>query len=269
MGKVICVCNQKGGVAKSSTVLNLGVALSGKGKKVLLIDTDSQGSLTASLRNTESGEEGYHDPDELDFTLATVLGKLIRDEEIDPEEGIIHHKEGIDLMPGNIELASLEVSMVNLFGRERFLKMYVDRIKGMYDFVIVDTNPSLGMLTINALTASDSIIIPLQASYLPVKALQQLIRTVNLVKRQLNAKLEIEGILLTMVDSRTSYAKDICEMVRSTYGEMIRIFRENIPRTVRMEEASAEGVSIFTHDKNGKAAKAYQSLAEEVLSDAK
>ncbi len=259
MSKVICVCNQKGGTGKSTSVCNLGIGLARLGKKVLLIDGDSQGSLTASL--------GYKDPDSLDVSLATIMEKLINDEELITEEGILHHQEGIDLMPANIELAALEVSMVNVIGRERVLKNYVQLVRNQYDFIIVDCNPSLGMITINALACADSVLIPVQSSYLPVKGLQQLIKTIGVVKRQLNEQLQIEGILLTMVDNRNSFSKDICEMVRNTYGDNVRIFKENIPRSVRAEETSAEGVSIFVHDKNGKVAKAYQALAEEVLAN--
>jgi len=259
MSKVICVCNQKGGTGKSTTVCNLGIGLARLGKKVLLIDGDSQGSLTASL--------GYKDPDSLDVSLATIMEKLINYEDLATKEGILQHQEEIDLMPANIELAALEVSMVNVIGRERVLKNYVQLVKDQYDFTIIDCNPSLGMITINALACADSVLIPVQSSYLPVKGLQQLIKTIGVVKRQLNEQLQIEGILLTMVDNRNSFSKDICEMVRNTYGDNVRIFKENIPRSVRAEETSAEGVSIFVHDKNGKVAKAYQALAEEVLAN--
>lgn len=259
MSRVICVCNQKGGTGKTTTVANLGIGLARAGKRVLLIDGDSQGSLTASL--------GYRDPDSLDISLATIMEKLINEDEMNPKEGILHHPEGIDLMPANIELAALEVSMVNIIGRERILKNYIQLVKDSYDYIIMDCNPSLGMITINALACADSTLIPVQSSFLPVKGLQQLIKTIGIVKRQLNEKLQIEGILLTMVDGRTSFSKDICDMVRDTYGDKVRIFKENIPRSVRAEETTAEGVSIFVHDKNGKVARAYQALAEEVLAN--
>lgn len=259
MSRVICVCNQKGGTGKTTTVANLGIGLARAGKRVLLIDGDSQGSLTASL--------GYRDPDSLDISLATIMEKLINEEEMDSKEGILHHPEGIDLMPANIELAALEVSMVNIIGRERILKNYIQLVEDSYDYIITDCNPSLGMITINALACANSVLIPVQSSFLPVKGLQQLIKTIGIVKRQLNEKLQIEGILLTMVDGRTSFSKDICDMVRDTYGDKVRIFKENIPRSVRAEETTAEGVSIFVHDKNGKVARAYQALAEEVLAN--
>ena len=259
MSRVICVCNQKGGTGKTTTVANLGIGLARAGKRVLLIDGDSQGSLTASL--------GYRDPDSLDISLATIMEKLINEDEMNPKEGILHHPEGIDLMPANIELAALEVSMVNIIGRERILKNYIQLVEDSYDYIITDCNPSLGMITINALACANSVLIPVQSSFLPIKGLQQLIKTIGIVKRQLNEKLQIEGILLTMVDGRTSFSKDICDMVRDTYGDKVRIFKENIPRSVRAEETTAEGVSIFVHDKNGKVARAYQALAEEVLAN--
>ncbi len=259
MSRVICVCNQKGGTGKTTTVANLGIGLARAGKRVLLIDGDSQGSLTASL--------GYRDPDSLDISLAAIMEKLINEDEMNPKEGILHHPEGIDLMPANIELAALEVSMVNIIGRERILKNYIQLVEDSYDYIITDCNPSLGMITINALACANSVLIPVQSSFLPVKGLQQLIKTIGIVKRQLNEKLQIEGILLTMVDGRTSFSKDICDMVRDTYGDKVRIFKENIPRSVRAEETTAEGVSIFVHDKNGKVARAYQALAEEVLAN--
>lgn len=157
--------------------------------------------------------------------------------------------------------------MVNIIGRERILKNYIQLVEDSYDYIITDCNPSLGMITINALACANSVLIPVQSSFLPVKGLQQLIKTIGIVKRQLNEKLQIEGILLTMVDGRTSFSKDICDMVRDTYGDKVRIFKENIPRSVRAEETTAEGVSIFVHDKNGKVARAYQALAEEVLAN--
>ena len=201
MGKVISVANQKGGVAKSTTTLNLGVGLARQGKKVLLIDADPQGSLTASL--------GYVEPDDIGTTLATIMMNIINDEEIGEEEGILHHEEQVDLLPANIELSALEVTMSNVMSRELIMKEYIDTMRSRYDYILIDCMPSLGMMTINALVASDMVLIPVQAAYLPVKGLQQLIRTISMVKKRLNRKLTIQGILLTMVDFRTNYAKDI------------------------------------------------------------
>ena len=259
MCRVIAIANQKGGVGKTTTTSNLGVGLVKQGKRVLLIDADAQGSLTASL--------GYAEPDKIDVTLATIMGDLINDEEIEPMAGIMHHDEGIDLMPGNIELSGLEVSLVNVMSRERIMQEYINVVKDFYDYILIDCMPSLGMITINAFSCADSILIPVQAAYLPVKGLQQLIKTIGKVKRQINPKLSIEGILLTMVDSRTNYAKDISAMLRESYGSKVKIFANNIPISVRAAEISAEGVSIFEHDPKGKVASAYLSLTEEVLAN--
>ena len=261
MCKIIAIANQKGGVGKTTTTSNLGIGLAKQGKKVLLIDADAQGSLTASL--------GYTEPDTLEVTLATIMGDLINDEEVEPTEGILHHEEGIDLMPGNIELSGLEVSLVNVMSRETILRSYIEIVRENYDYILIDCMPSLGMITINALACADSILIPVQAAYLPVKGLQQLIKTVGKVKRQINPKLEIEGILLTMVDSRTNYAKDISAMLKEAYGGSVRIFANVIPVSVRAAEISAEGISIYRHDPKGKVASAYYSLTEEVLADGK
>ena len=182
-------------------------------------------------------------------------------------EGILHHEEGIELMPSNIELSGLEVSLVNVMSRERIMQEYINIVKEYYDYILIDCMPSLGMITINAFSCADSILIPVQAAYLPVKGLQQLIKTIGKVKRQINPKLGIEGILLTMVDSRTNYAKDISTMLRESYGSKVKIFSNNIPISVRAAEISAEGVSIFAHDPKGKVASAYLSLTEEVLAN--
>lgn len=257
MCKVIAVANQKGGVGKTTTTSNLGIGLANQGKRVLLIDADAQGSLTASL--------GFSEPDKINISLATIMANLINEVEMEPEYGILKHDEGIDLMPGNIELSGLEVSLVNVMSRERILCNYIEREREKYDYILIDCMPSLGMITINALAAADSILIPVQAAYLPVKGLEQLIKTIGKVKRQINPKLEIEGILLTMVDNRTNFARDISNLLIENYGNRVKIFKNSIPMSVRAAEISAEGISIYKHEPNGKVADAYHSLTEEVL----
>ena len=214
-------------------------------------------SFTASL--------GYQEPDSMDMTLANLMLSIINEEGIESQDGILHHQEGVDLVPANIELSGLEVSLVNVMSRELVLREYVDIIKEKYDYILIDCMPSLGMITINAFACADSVLIPVQMAYLPVKGLQQLIKTISKVRHQLNPKLEIEGILMTMVDMRTNYAKDIMNKVKDAYEAKLTIFASSIPMSVKAAETSAEGRSIFAHELRGKVSKAYQSLTEEVL----
>lgn len=220
---------------------------------------DPQASLTVAL--------GWQRPDELDTTISDLLIRTIREEPIQTGEGILHHTEGIDLIPANISLAGLEVSLVNIISRESVLRQYLDTVKREYDYVLLDGMPSLGMLTINTLAASDSIIIPVQAQYLSAKGLEQLLQTVNKVKRQINPKLKIEGILLTMTDARTNYTKEMDQLIRSQYGKKIKVYDTEIPRSVRAAEISVEGKSIYQHDPKGKVADAYRKLTHEVLTN--
>ncbi len=255
--QVIALVNQKGGTGKTQSTENLGVGLASEGKKVLLVDMDPQGSLTISL--------GHPKADELSVTVADIMAKVLREEPIAPGEGILHHPEGVDLMPANISLSGMEVSLVNVMSREQVLKEYIDSVKGNYDYVLIDCMPSLGMLTVNALAAADRLVIPVQAQYLSAKGLEQLLQTVNKVRRQINPKLKIDGILLTMVDGRTNYAKDISNLIRDTYGSKLKVYKTEIPHSVRAAEISAEGKSIFAHDPKGKVAEAYKNLTKEVL----
>ena len=257
---VLAVSNQKGGTGKTTTCENLGIGLAQEGKKVLLVDTDPQASLTVAL--------GYPRPDDLSFTLSDAMEKIMTEQPIAPGEGLLHHPEGVDLMPANIMLSGLEVSLVNAMNREKILKQYLDTVRREYDFILLDCMPSLGMLTVNALAAADQVLIPVQAQYLSAKGLEQLLQTINKVRRQINPKLKIEGILLTMVDSRTNYAKEVSALIREAYGSNIKVFSTDIPRSVRAAEISAEGRSIFEHDPKGKVAEAYRVLTKEVLSDA-
>ena len=257
MATVIAVANQKGGCSKTSVVANLGIGLARAGKKVCLIDADPQGSLTASL--------GYQEPDDIKYTLATVMMNIINEEEFNPLEGILRHEEGVDLMPANIELSGLEVSLSNVMSREMILKEYVEQIRDQYEWILIDCMPSLGVMTINALVAADRVLIPVQAAYLPVKGLQQLIKTVAVVKKRLNKTISIEGILITMVDYRTTYARDITEMLKESYGDTIGVMESFIPFSVKVAEASACGCSIYKYAPKCKAAESYEKLTKEVL----
>lgn len=257
---VMAVVNQKGGTGKTTTCENLGIGLAREGKRVLLIDTDPQGSLTIAL--------GHSRPDDLPVTLTDLMAKVMQDQPLSPKEGILQHEEGVELVPANITLSGLEVSLVNAMSRETVLKQYLETVKDRYDFILLDCMPSLGMLTVNALAASDQVLIPVQANYLSAKGLEQLLQTVNKVKRQINPKLRIEGILLTMVDYRTNFAKEISALIRDTYGGRLKVYDADIPRSVRAAEISAEGVSIFKHDPGGKVAEAYRSLTKEVMANA-
>ena len=259
--EVIAIVNQKGGVSKTTTCSNLGIGLAREGKRVLLIDCDPQASLTISL--------GHPQPDELPITLADVLNKIVNEEPLQPKEGILRHEEGIDLMPSSIVLSSLEVALVNVMNREKVLKQYIDSVKRDYDYILIDCIPSLGMLTINVLTAAKSVLIPVQAQYLPVKGLELLLQTVGKVRRQLNPRLRIEGILLTMVDNRTKNTKEISSLLSTTYGSKLKIYDTTIPLSVRAAETSAKGKSIYAHDSKGKVAEAYHELTKEVLNGAK
>ena len=254
---IIACANQKGGVTKTTTCANLGVGLVKQGKKVLLVDFDPQGSLTISL--------GYPQPDELPITITQIMQNILLDKPFDPKEGILRHEEGVDLMPANIELSGMEVSLVNAMSRETVLKQYLDMVKKDYDYILLDCMPSLGMLTINALAASDSVLIPSQAQYLPAKGLEQRVQTIAMVRRQINPNLKLDGILLAMVDNRTNYAKEIAALLRDTYGGKLKVFDTEIPHSVRAAEISAEGKSIFAHDPHGKVAQAYENLTKEVL----
>lgn len=257
---ITAVTNQKGGTGKTTTCENLGAGLVMNGKKVLLVDFDPQASLSISL--------GYPKPEELPVTIADMMKKVVDEKEIRPGEGILHHEEGMDLMPSSIELSGMEVALVNTISRETVLKEYLESVKRDYDFVLLDCSPSLGMLTINAMAAADTLLIPVQASYLPAKGLEQLLQTVNKVRRQINPRLKIEGILLTMVDARTNDAKEISELIRNAYGGKIKVYDTEIPRSVRASEISKEGTSIFKHDPGGKVADAYRELTREVVKNA-
>ena len=226
-------------------------------KKVCLIDADPQGSLTVSL--------GYQNPDSIEHTLAAIMMDIINEEDLNPAYGILHHVEGVDLIPANMELSGLEVSLSNVMSREMILNEYVEMIRDDYDYILIDCMPSLGVMTINALVAEDTVVIPVQTAYLPVVGLQMLIKTISVVKKRLNKGLEIQGILISMVDYRTNYAKDITAMIRENYGSSIGVMDTYIPSSVKVAEASAEGISIYRYAPRCKAAESFMKLTKEVL----
>ena len=258
MAKVIAITNRKGGCGKSFTTANLGFGLARQGKKVLCIDTDNQHSLTISM--------GVKEPDKLPVSIATIITDIINKKNIEPTAGIIHHAEGVDLMPSNNTLTGIELALASILtGREIIIKKYLSKVKPLYDYILIDTCPTLDLLTINALAGADSTIIPVTPKYLDAKGLELLLRSIADIREFINPNLEICGILLTMVDKRANFTKKIIEMIEQAYGDAIRIFADQIPHSVRAAETSATGKSIFAHDPNGKVAAAYDALTREVL----
>ncbi|MEE1257991.1 MAG: AAA family ATPase [Lachnospiraceae bacterium] len=274
MCKVIAIANQKGGVAKTTTAVNLGIGLAKAGKKVLIIDNDSQGSMTICM--------GQQNPDNIKYTLASIYDRLIQEDEefnlddidlaesyekkitFDVREGILTSEEGVDYIPSNICLAATELTLVQVERREEVLKDYIHQIKQYYDYVLIDCLPSLGLLAANAFACADSLLIPMPPAFLATKGLQDLIKTYVRVKRKINPKLKIEGIVFTMVDN-TCHSKEIMQEIESVYGKKINVFHTSIPKAIRAVDATACGMSIYKYDSKSKVALAYENLTKEVL----
>lgn len=257
--EIIAIANQKGGVGKTTTTFSLGVALAKQGKKVLLIDADPQGDLTTCL--------GYYDQDNLQHTIGTLMANTIYDNEINAEDAILHHKEGIDLIPSNLDLSAIEFSLVNAMSREFTLKNSISSIRDKYDYILIDCMPSLGMITINALACSDKIVIPVQGEYLAAKGMGHLLKTVTRVQKQINPNLKIGGVVLTLVDKRTNLSKNVRNEIENNYGQFVKIYDSEIPKAINTAKSTSTGKSIFEFDKNSPVANAYENLAKEVLSN--
>lgn len=257
MCRVISLANSKGGTGKTTTCINLGIGLARHGYKVFLIDCDSQGSMTAGL--------GIQDRASLGVTVSTILWKLLEEKPLEEKEGILHHEEGVDFLPANSLLSDVETPLKDEFGGEWILKDYINGVKDEYDFILLDCQPSLNYITLNAFCSSDSLLIPMEAAYLSLMGLEQMLDQINKLRRRLNPNLRVEGILITQINERTSYAKEILAILNDAYGGFINIYSSRIPNSIRVAESSAEGVSIYKHDPQGKAALAYEALTEEVI----
>lgn len=261
MNRIIAIANQKGGVGKTTTTISLGVGLAKSGKRVCLIDLDPQGNTTQGL--------GY-DPDSIDITITTIMDRIIhKDYKISSEYGVLHHREGVDLVPANIDLSEMEMKLISIYiGREKILGKYLGMMKPKYDYILIDCKPSLDIITINALTAADSILIPVQAQYYSARGLEQLLNTITrVVVEGYNPKLKVDGILFTLANDRTCNFKQVSQIIRDAYGQSIHIYESYIPRSVKAEETPTAGISIYEYDRTGAVAKAYDRFTDEFLQE--
>lgn len=254
--KVITITNQKGGVGKTVTSACLGACLAKDNYKVLIVDFDAQGNLTKGL--------GFRDPKTYKLTLKDALFNEISEVDIHKDDYIIHTNEGFDILPSNISLSGADIQLTNVMSRETVFKRVLEHFKSDYDYILIDSNPALNLFTINSLTAADSVIIPVQAEPFATDGLYDLLKTITSAQKQLNPSLKIDGILITMTDSRTNLSKHIANEVRDRYGMKIRVFETEIPRGVRMAEASLHGLSPIKYSPSADASIAYQKFAKEV-----
>lgn len=257
MGEVIAIANQKGGVGKTMTSVSLSACLAKNDKKVLLIDLDPQGHSTKAF--------GYRNMNDYPLSMKDVIISIIEDIDIDKDKLILHSGEGVDIVPSNISLAGINSILERAMCRETVVKRFINTVKKDYDYIIIDTNPSLDNLPINALTASDKVIITVQAEPYAVEGMADLLRSINMVKRNLNGDLKIEGILITMTDERTNLSKKIIQDIHKNFGQHIKIFNSTIPRCVKASESTGVGESIFVYDPKGSATKAYEKFTKEVF----
>ena len=258
MAETIAVCNQKGGVGKTTTAVNLGVGLAREGYRVLMVDTDPQADLTTCL--------GWMKQDEMENTLAQLMQRSLV-EDIDLHDVVLKNGEGVDLIPSNIELSARELQLVTVMSREMCLRNLLQSVQNDYDYIIIDCMPHLGMLTINALTAADKVLIPLPQEYLATKGMTQLIQTISNVRRHTNPNLEVDGILITLVDARRrTLISEMNTLIREDFGKYIRVYNQSIPAGVAATKASSTGKSVYKFDPRSKVAEAYRNFTKEVIS---
>lgn len=256
MTKIISIVNQKGGVGKTTTAINLGIGLQKLGKRVLLVDLDSQANLTIGM--------GF-DPEEIPETIADIIFKKLNDDSIKTDKKkYLLTKEGVDIIPSDMKLSGVENLMINAMNRENILKNILEEISNDYDYILIDCLPSLGMLTINALSVADSVIIPVQAQFYSLKGMQQLMNTIAKIRRQINKQLKIEGILITMFDKRTNLSKEVASAVRKVYGNDIKVFDTVIGISTKAAEAPSQGMSLIKYDTKGEVTSNYEKLASEI-----